>query len=155
MACDPAYFLEGIGSLDIDFQEFTFLDLGSGKGRALLLAARFPFRSIVGLEFVTDFHLIAMDNLNTLTPNMRRRILLINDDVIRYQIPLVPLVVFLFNPFDVHITKQVAQKLSDSYRYKPRPLIVFYLNPVFLTVFTKLGWREVESFSLSSILTLK
>src|SRR5580693_6708790 len=50
---EPALFHEMLASLiqaspKIDFREFTFIDIGSGKGRALLMAADYPFRRILG-----------------------------------------------------------------------------------------------------------
>jgi len=45
---EPLLFHEMMGALRIDFNEFTFIDLGSGKGRVLLMAADYPFRRIAG-----------------------------------------------------------------------------------------------------------
>jgi hypothetical protein len=45
---------------------FTFIDIGSGKGRVLLLAAEFPFRKIVGVEFSPELHATAQRNLTRL-----------------------------------------------------------------------------------------
>ena len=45
---EPSLFHEMLSALKIDFREFTFIDLGSGKGRVLLMAADYPFRRIVG-----------------------------------------------------------------------------------------------------------
>ena len=33
---------------------FTFIDLGSGKGRTLLMASDYPFRRIIGLELLEE-----------------------------------------------------------------------------------------------------
>src|SRR5438552_13937135 len=44
---EPSLFHEMLKALKIDFREFTFIDLGSGKGRVLLMAANYPFRRIV------------------------------------------------------------------------------------------------------------
>ena len=48
-----------------DFSDYTFLDYGSGKGRVLLMASEFPFRRIVGIEFATDLHEIAVKNIES------------------------------------------------------------------------------------------
>ena len=45
---DPALFQEMMASLPIEFDQFTFVDLGSGKGRTLLMASEYPFRKIAG-----------------------------------------------------------------------------------------------------------
>src|ERR1700754_2580229 len=50
-------------ALNLDWQRFTFVDLGSGKGRALLLASRFPFRRIVGVEIAPELSRVAAANI--------------------------------------------------------------------------------------------
>jgi SAM-dependent methyltransferase len=63
IASDPDESSSARASLQIEHDEFTFIDLGSGKGRALLLALRYPFRRIVGVEFALELHRIAQTNL--------------------------------------------------------------------------------------------
>ncbi len=53
---EPVLFREMVGGLPIDCSEFTFIDVGSGKGRALLLAADYPFRRIIGVEVPPELH---------------------------------------------------------------------------------------------------
>jgi hypothetical protein len=62
-AIDPERFRRVISSFDIAFEDFTFIDFGSGKGRALLLASEFPFRRILGLEFSPELHRVVMGNI--------------------------------------------------------------------------------------------
>src|SRR3712207_2275466 len=50
-AVDPRLFRKVVGSLKIRHEDFVFVDFGSGMGRAILLAAEFPFRKVVGVEF--------------------------------------------------------------------------------------------------------
>ena len=61
---EPALFTEMMASLNINFQEFTFIDLGSGKGRVLLMAADYPFRRILGVELFPALHHVAQQNLD-------------------------------------------------------------------------------------------
>ena len=42
----------GPGQTTLNFRDFTFIDLGSGKGRTLLMASDYPFRRIVGVELL-------------------------------------------------------------------------------------------------------
>src|SRR5271163_2983061 len=48
----------------LDFHDFVFLDLGSGKGRTLLMASDYPFRRIVGVELLPALHQDAQENLS-------------------------------------------------------------------------------------------
>jgi Histone methylation protein DOT1 len=59
---DPALFRQMMAELPIDFPEFIFVDLGSGKGRTLLLASEYAFRRIIGVEIVTELHRAAEEH---------------------------------------------------------------------------------------------
>ena len=59
----PSGFNQILQALDLDWRQFTFVDLGSGKGRALLLASRFPFRRIVGVEIAPELSETAASNI--------------------------------------------------------------------------------------------
>src|SRR5690242_5062036 len=59
---EPAAFHEMLGRLqqqpNFRFGDFTFIDLGSGKGRTLLMASDYPFRAIIGVELLPALHQI-------------------------------------------------------------------------------------------------
>ena len=60
-----------MGKLDVDHREFVFVDYGSGKGRVLMLAADYPFKRIVGVEFSPPLDRIARENIATLGADAR------------------------------------------------------------------------------------
>src|SRR3982074_423196 len=60
---EPALFQEMMASLPIEFEQFTFVDLGSGKGRTLLMASEYPFMKIVGVELIAELHRAAQQNI--------------------------------------------------------------------------------------------
>jgi len=43
-------------AMPIDLSKFTFIDLGAGKGRALLMASDYLFQKIIGVEFMPELH---------------------------------------------------------------------------------------------------
>ena len=51
-----------ISKLQIDYSRFSFIDFGSGKGRVLLVAAGFPFKEVIGVEFSRELHEVALKN---------------------------------------------------------------------------------------------
>jgi hypothetical protein len=106
--------------------EFTFVDLGSGKGRVLLLSTSREFGRLVGVEFAEELHLSAVANLNAYNDQRRREIVSILADAGSYEFPLDPLVVHLNNPFREPIMERVIENLAASYRRRPRPVIVIY-----------------------------
>ena len=60
---EPWLFEEMMHALPVRFQDFTFVDLGSGKGRALLMAAPYGFKRIIGVEFMPEWHRAAEENI--------------------------------------------------------------------------------------------
>ena len=60
---DPVRFHAVLSGIDIRFEDFVFIDFGSGKGRTLLLASKYRFRRIVGVEFSPELHLVAQHNI--------------------------------------------------------------------------------------------
>ena len=60
---EPELFREMMGALPIELERFTFVDIGSGKGRTLLMASEFPFKRIVGVELMEELHRAAEENL--------------------------------------------------------------------------------------------
>jgi len=146
IATDPAAFLGLIGELDIDFASHTFIDLGSGRGRALLLATSLPFRRVIGVEFASELHESAKHNLAAFAANGGdiSRISLILGDAADYSFPDEPLVIYMFNPFSSSMVRQVAENVLASWRGMPRSIKIFYMNPQHLTEVTGAGWEAVE-----------
>jgi len=92
----------------------TFVDLGSGMGRALMEAARSPFRQIVGVEISPALHAVATDNFARLerAEFACRDIRLVCADASRFVFPRGPLVVYLYNPFSAVILALVLARLK-------------------------------------------
>lgn len=128
---DPVLFHEIIDSLPIQFENFTFVDLGSGKGRTLLMASNYPFRRIVGVELIEELHRVAEQNIpNYRNPAQRcRQIESVCIDAREYNFPTEPLVLFLFNPLPERGLVEVLERLEKSMAAIPRPLWIAYHNP--------------------------
>ncbi len=123
----------GDGSADaaIDLQTHTFIDLGSGKGRALLLAAMYPFARIVGVEVQPGLDAIAHQNIARFA-NPGQRCHLIESlcaDAREYPFPPTNLVLYLFNPFPDYVLREVLANLVASARSTPRSILVIYNAP--------------------------
>jgi SAM-dependent methyltransferase len=115
----------------IDLQTYTFLDLGSGKGRALLLAAMYPFARIVGVEVQPGLDAIARQNIERFADGGQRchRIESLCADAREYAFPPTNLVLYLFNPFPDYVLRQVLANLVASARRAPRSIFVLYNAP--------------------------
>lgn len=116
------------GAISIDLRQFTFIDVGSGKGRALLLAAAYPFRRIIGIEMLPELHRIAHQNVSRLSDPTRVELLC--GDATQFVFPPEPTVVLLFNPLPSVALSKLLKNLEMSLVEDPRPLYVAYANPV-------------------------
>jgi len=136
---DPALFREIVGGLGVDYREFTFIDLGSGKGRALLLASDYPFRRIIGVELLPELHGIAQVNLRKYRSPAQQcsAFELWCGDARQFAFPAEPTVLFTFDPFPEHVLRAVMARLGRSLEEHPRRLYVIYQNPVQESAFMK------------------
>jgi SAM-dependent methyltransferase len=142
---EPALFHEMLNTLaqhaNLNFPDFTFLDLGSGKGRTLLMAADYPFRRIVGVELLPALHKIAQENFRAYKGESQQCFALesICADATEFPLPDEPLVIYLFNPFREAGLWRVIAQLEKSLHANPRPLYVLYHNPLLEHVLRETG----------------
>jgi SAM-dependent methyltransferase len=115
-----------------DFHDFVFLDLGSGKGRTLLMAADYPFRRIVGVELLPALHQAAQDNLSKYRGESQECFALesVCADATEFPLPAEPTVLYLFNPFPESGLRRMIANLEQSLRAHPRAVYVLYHNPL-------------------------
>ncbi|MFZ3339661.1 MAG: class I SAM-dependent methyltransferase [Terriglobales bacterium] len=136
---EPALFREMMAALPIEFREFTFIDIGSGKGRALLLAAQYPFRKIIGVELIRELHSAAEENIAVWRAQSPARQVASIDalclDARTFVFPETPLVVYLFNPLPEAGLRQVVRTLEESSQRAPRQIWIVYHNPLLEDVF--------------------
>jgi hypothetical protein len=115
-----------------DFREFIFIDLGSGKGRTLLMAGDYPFRRIVGVELLPALHLAAQENLEKYRGASQKCFAIesVCGDAAEFIFPAEPTVLFLFNPFPEAGFRRVIGNLERSLQEHPRKVFVIYHNPL-------------------------
>ena len=141
IASDPDEFSSALQALGIhDFSRFTFADLGAGKGRALLLAARHGFRKIVGVEFARELVEVAQRNIRIAGKPIAERTSIVQQDAGAYDLPDDPLVLFMYNPFGAKTMAAVARRARASFDRNPRPLHVVYVVPMHLEPWIEAGF---------------
>ena len=131
---EPALFREMIDALQqngIGLSQLTFIDLGSGKGRTLLMAADYPFRRIIGVELLPSLHQIAQENLARYTNSSQQCFALetLCSDATTFAFPEEPLLLYLFNPFPESGLRRTIQNFESNLRRHPRAAYVLYHNP--------------------------
>jgi precorrin-6B methylase 2 len=106
--------LEILSRLALRHEDYTFVDYGSGKGLALLQAAGFPFRKIIGVEFARELHEIARRNLDRYPARLRRsEIELVHGDAVEFIPQAGNLVIYLYEPFEAPVTRQIIARVRE------------------------------------------
>jgi hypothetical protein len=136
---DPGLFREMLGDLAIDFSSFTFVDVGSGKGRSLLMASDFPFGRIIGVELLPDLHRIAEENVRRYKSDSQKCFAIETklEDARKFVFPPEAMVLYLFNPLPEPGLIQLISNLEESLSENPRPVYVIYHNPILESAFAK------------------
>jgi Histone methylation protein DOT1 len=120
----------------------VFLDYGSGTGTAMILAATFPFRKVIGVEYSAQLCAIA----ETIIPQVRDRLAcreleLVNQDASLYEVPGDVSVIYCWNSFGGEILAGVCEKIRQSLTRTPRKLrIVYYMPSRFEAQVAGQGW---------------
>ena len=114
-----------------DYSEYTFIDVGSGKGRGLFLAAEFPFRKVLGVEYSTDLHRLALANISRFSHWRQKcgNIESIQANAAEFEFPDQELILYLFNPFGPDIMGRMMANLERSYEKNPRHIVILMLWP--------------------------
>jgi SAM-dependent methyltransferase len=120
-------------------ESYTFVDVGAGKGRALLLASELAFRKIIGVELNPELARIAERNIETWKRRVhpRARIHIRGEDALKFCWPQPPLVVYLNNPFECDLVEQLVEKLVVAAASGPPLVDVLYVNPGCASAFTR------------------
>jgi tRNA1(Val) A37 N6-methylase TrmN6 len=122
-------------------EAYTFVDVGAGKGRALLLAAELPFRKVIGVELNEALARIAQRNV---TPwkriaRSRAKIRVIYEDAAEFQWPGTPLLIYLNNPFDCALVELLASQIAAAAASGPGLVDLLYVNPACADALTSHG----------------
>ncbi len=133
LGMDPRFFKVILDSLAIRHEDFVFVDFGSGKGRAILLASEYPFKKVVGVEFSPVLHQIAQDNIRRYISSSKKceDVESVCMDAVDYPIPDDPVVLLFYNPFGEEVMAPVLANIRKSMKKNPREIFVIYVYPLF------------------------
>lgn len=126
----PRIFHAALRESRLPLKRFTFVDYGSGKGKALMLASAYAFRRIVGVEFAPGLHEVAVKNLGGYRSPEQQCFTLeaVCADALDWEPPAEPLLCFFFNPFDDPTLERVISRVARSWRHTPRDIYLLYVN---------------------------
>jgi SAM-dependent methyltransferase len=133
LATEPPYPIE----------HYTFVDIGAGKGRAILVASELPFKQVIGVELNPAMADIAQRNVDhwieirkadpTSAPHAPVR--LVEQDALEFEFPKTPSVAFLFHPFEAPLMKKLLRRIEKQFAARPGELDVLYVNAECAAVF--------------------
>lgn len=122
--------------LDIVFRHLeadgndVFLDYGCGKGRAVITAATYRFRRVIGVELSPQLSDEAKKNVDRAGVTLKcNDVQILTANAAKYVVPRDVSVIFLFNPFTGSVLAEVQRRIYESIREAPRRLRVVYLHP--------------------------
>jgi hypothetical protein len=135
-------------------EDYSFIDVGAGMGRGMLVAARKGFREVIGVELHPDLVTLAEKNVAAWRAAGRARcpMRVVAGDVTEFAFPANPCVLYLFNPFRGPVLKKLMKHLERSFRGRPRQLDLLYANDECVDVLEanprwKLLWRGLIPLS--------
>lgn len=124
----PVYSLRRLlGRLAIRYEDYSFVDFGSGKGRTLLIAGELPFRQVLGVEFSEELHRRAERNIACYGKRKATHIQSVHADATAFSLPADALVLYFFNPFTQPVLDRVLANIVASAGACPRRIILVYL----------------------------
>jgi len=102
---------------------YSFVDLGSGKGRVVLIAAAHPFTEVLGVERRRALVWRSRRNRSVYSGPIAIEPRFVCSDVRAATFPDGPLLLFLYNPFGPDILAEVLDNIG------PRELLIAAVNP--------------------------
>ncbi|MBF0311330.1 MAG: class I SAM-dependent methyltransferase [Magnetococcales bacterium] len=133
-----------------EWQRYLFIDLGAGLGKALILASRFPFRALWGVEYSPLLCDQAVSNLQTFQkrhadfPPWR----IIHQNAALFPFPDEPLLLFLYNPFHGEVFRDMITNLTDRLNRCAEPVFLLYIQPDNAQLIPEEHFRRVDGSSV-------
>ncbi len=115
---------------------YTFVDIGAGKGRAMLVASEMGFHQVIGIELNPAMADIAQRNLDLWTevhaadptaPPLAP-IRLYEQDALTFDLPHTPTLAFLFHPFEAPVLERLLRRIETQFARRPGTLDILYVN---------------------------
>jgi hypothetical protein len=111
-------------------ERYTFVDAGAGMGRAMLLAAQYPFTKVQGIELnpvlagMAEENIVRWQAAGRAAAPMEIRC----GDVLEFRFPKGPCLVFLFNPFGEAVMRRLLRRMAKEFAGRAGQLDILYVN---------------------------
>ncbi len=117
----------------LNFQdEKNIIDIGCGKGKVMIVASKFGFKEVRGVEISPMLCKISCENLNRYQKKTNQKFTwkVTETNALTYQFNDDEDVFFLFNPFNDFILETVIKNIQFSLKRRNRKIWIIYNNPV-------------------------
>src|SRR4030095_9062354 len=140
----PRLFERIMAAMNVRYEDFIFIDFGSGKGRTLLMASEYPFKRVIGVEMSEKLHVIAQKNIQIYQSKTQKckKFQLECADATSYSLPVENTLFFLFDPFRRPVMESVLNNIGQSLNKHPRTIFIAYANPNQSVVMDESGFLE-------------
>jgi hypothetical protein len=120
------------GDWTFPIENWTFIDIGAGLGRAVMIASFYPFARVIGVEMNPDLARRARDNLAIWTKTSRacNAIEVAAEDATEFPWPRSPLVIYMFNPFERPVMERLLDSLEIALHNGSGPIHILYVHPI-------------------------
>jgi hypothetical protein len=120
---------QGAGAGTIE--EYAFIDLGCGKGRALLMASALPFREAIGVELYPELARIARANVDRWAAgdHLACPTTILCQEATEFLFPRGPCLLYLFHPFGAPVLERLLNSIALQFRDRSDMLDIIYFNP--------------------------
>ncbi len=147
--------IKSLEKCGFQFEGKISLDLGSGKGRALIVFAEKKVKKSIGVEISYKLNEIAQANSHRWLKkhsNCSTEFQFITSDASTFKIPDTIDLIYIANPFDEIILKEVVMNIKESYNSNPRELFIVYMIPIHKDLFLDSIFNQVEIFKKDFII---
>jgi SAM-dependent methyltransferase len=120
---------------ELNLGQYSFIDLGCGKGRTLIVAAQLPFKEVIGVELSPLHCEVAEANIQRYLSDVRNPALCRNVRVscvnaADFEFPDTNLLIYMYRPFLGPIFKNVADNMRRFQAGTGRRVLIAYSCPV-------------------------
>jgi SAM-dependent methyltransferase len=126
-ACDIARLRRDLSFPAIAREKYEFIDIGCGKGRALIFAAEMGFGKVTGVEISPMLSEIAAKNLKICGIDGT----IVTQDAGTFVIPENPCVCYLYDPFGKPVMKKFVANIENRLKRSAQDLWIIYRGPLY------------------------
>lgn len=124
--------------------QYRFVDIGCGKGRAMIVASEFAFQEIIGVEISPVLVARGVENIEIVRARFPERspMRVVHSDAVTFVCPSGPLVLFLAHPFAAPVMRRFVKALTADLSSRPREAIIIYFNAKLASLFDEVAMLE-------------